>query len=253
MAGYTVDNQLKGAAEETTAAATVTAAETATATKTVTVTARIRTATLMLKDFLVGTEDCFQRGSYDFLVSVRHVVFGGGRTIFLVWTKEKVVHTTLCTTYVEKNRPKTPSTSCFLGRMFQFLCTYVCFPLWKYDIVSVVFSKQHDNRAALHFFVEFMICVRSLPFLARYDIPFWLLRAQQNLVLCAKQPKSTGVQNISVDKNNTCIDHGTDSEATPAYRLQEPPPSVAVDGSNMRPNQPTTFWQDVTPAPVPTL
>jgi hypothetical protein len=22
----------------------------------------------------------------------------------------------------------------FLGRMFLFLCTYVCFPLWKYDI-----------------------------------------------------------------------------------------------------------------------
>jgi hypothetical protein len=35
--------------------------------------------------FLVGTEDCFQQGSYDFLVSVQYVVFGGGRTIFLVW------------------------------------------------------------------------------------------------------------------------------------------------------------------------
>jgi hypothetical protein len=49
MAGYTVDNQLKGAAEETTAAVTMTAAETATATETVTVTARIRTATPMLR------------------------------------------------------------------------------------------------------------------------------------------------------------------------------------------------------------
>ena len=29
-------------------------------------------------------------------------------------------------------------------------------------------------------------------FLARYDIPFWSLRAQQNLVLCAK-PQTTGV------------------------------------------------------------
>ncbi len=57
MAGYTVDNQLKGAAEEATAAAMVTAAETATATETVTVTASIRTATLMLKCFSVGTED----------------------------------------------------------------------------------------------------------------------------------------------------------------------------------------------------
>jgi hypothetical protein len=45
----------------------------------------IRTATPMLKGFSVGTEDCFQRVSYDFLVSVRYVVFGGGRTIFLVW------------------------------------------------------------------------------------------------------------------------------------------------------------------------
>ncbi len=34
------------------------------------VTARIRIATPMLKSFLDGTEDCFQRGSYDFLVSV---------------------------------------------------------------------------------------------------------------------------------------------------------------------------------------
>jgi hypothetical protein len=57
----------------------------------------------------------------------------------------------------------------------------------------------------------------------------------------------------SVDKNNIRIDHGTDSKAMPAYRLQAPPPSTALDGSNMRPNQPTTFWQDVTPAPVPTL
>ena len=40
-------------------------------------------------------------------------------------------------------------------------------------------------------------------FLARYDIPFWLLRAQQNLVLCANPPKSTGVQNTSVDTQIT--------------------------------------------------
>ncbi len=52
MAGYTVDNKLKGAAEETTAAATVTAAETVTATKMVTVTARIRTAMPMLREKL---------------------------------------------------------------------------------------------------------------------------------------------------------------------------------------------------------
>jgi hypothetical protein len=37
MAGDTVNNQLKGVAEETTAAAMVTAAETATVTKTVTI------------------------------------------------------------------------------------------------------------------------------------------------------------------------------------------------------------------------
>ncbi len=57
MAGYTVDNQLKGAAEEKTATAMVTAAETVTATETVTVTASIRKATPMLKGFSVGTED----------------------------------------------------------------------------------------------------------------------------------------------------------------------------------------------------
>ncbi len=55
MVGYTVDNQLKGAAEEMTAAATVTAAETATATEMVMVTARIRMATPMLKGFSVGS------------------------------------------------------------------------------------------------------------------------------------------------------------------------------------------------------
>ncbi len=33
-----------------------------------------------------STEDCFQRGSYNFLVSVQYVVFGGGRTTFLVWS-----------------------------------------------------------------------------------------------------------------------------------------------------------------------
>ncbi len=57
MAGYTVDNQLKGAAEETTAVAMVTAAETATATETVMVTERIRTAMPMLKGFSDGTEE----------------------------------------------------------------------------------------------------------------------------------------------------------------------------------------------------
>jgi hypothetical protein len=54
MGGGTDNNQLKGAAEETTSAVTVTAVETATATETVTVTARIRTATPMLKGFSVG-------------------------------------------------------------------------------------------------------------------------------------------------------------------------------------------------------
>jgi hypothetical protein len=59
MAGYIVDNHLKGAAEETTVAATVTAAETATATEMVAVTARIRMATPMLKCFLVGSTSSF--------------------------------------------------------------------------------------------------------------------------------------------------------------------------------------------------
>ncbi len=78
-----------------------------------------------------------------FVVSVRYVVFGGGCTILCVCgvslTKEKVVHTTPCTTYVEKKQPKTPSTSRFFGRMFKFLCTGVCFPPWKYDIVGCIF------------------------------------------------------------------------------------------------------------------
>ena len=40
-------------------------------------------------------------------------------------------------------------------------------------------------------------------FLARYDILFWSLRAQQNSVLCANLPKSTGVKNTSVDTKIT--------------------------------------------------
>jgi hypothetical protein len=56
-------------------------------------------------------------------------------------TKEKVVHTTLSTTYVEKKQPKTPSPSHFIGRMFWFLSPDVCFPLWKYDI-SCIFQNN---------------------------------------------------------------------------------------------------------------
>ena len=66
-------------------------------------------------------------------------------------------------------------------------------------------------------------------FFAKYDIPFWSLRAQQNSVLCAKLPKSKGVQIPSIDKNNTCIGHGMDSKATPAYSLQAPCPLASRD------------------------
>ncbi len=119
MAGHTVDNQLKGAAEETTAAATVTAGETATTMEMVTVTARIRTATPMLKGFLVGTEDCFQRGSFDFLVSVRYVVFGGGCTIFLVWGfANKRLSRTFNSVYDLRRETTTENTLRYLNIMF---------------------------------------------------------------------------------------------------------------------------------------
>jgi hypothetical protein len=49
---------------------------------------------------------CFWQGSYEFLC------------VGVLLTKEKVVHTTQCSTYVEKKQPKTPSTSHFFGRMF---------------------------------------------------------------------------------------------------------------------------------------
>ncbi len=49
---------------------------------------------------------CFWRGLYNFFC------------LGVLLTKEKVLHMTLCTTYVEKKWPKTPSTSCFRGRMF---------------------------------------------------------------------------------------------------------------------------------------
>ncbi len=66
-------------------------------------------------------------------------------TIFLVWgvllTKVKVVHTTLCKTYVEKNDQKHPQHHVFWGEcfsssvpMYGFLCGIT---------TSVVFSKQH--------------------------------------------------------------------------------------------------------------
>jgi hypothetical protein len=37
-------------------------------------------------------------------------------------TKEKVIHTTLSTTYVEKKQPKTPSSLCFLENVLVLLC-----------------------------------------------------------------------------------------------------------------------------------
>ena len=46
-------------------------------------------------------------------------------------------------------------------------------------------------------------------FLARYDIPFWSLRAQQNLVLCAKPPKSTIQEyKIPLDKKALALTMG---------------------------------------------
>ena len=69
-----------------------------------------------------------------------------------------------------------------------------------------------NNRVTLHFFVEYDLCMLAsfirLFFLARYDIPFWSLRAQQQLVLCANHKRvQEYVQNTSVDINNTHIDH----------------------------------------------
>ncbi len=55
-------------------------------------------------------------------------------------TKEKVVHTTLSTTYVEKKQPKTPSTSCFLGKCFSSSVEMYAFLCGK--TTSVMFSKQ---------------------------------------------------------------------------------------------------------------
>ncbi len=66
-------------------------------------------------------------------------------------------------------------------------------------------------------------CLVRVFLLARYDILFLLLRANQNLVLCARLPNSTGVQNISINKRHPflpCVDHGADSEAMPTYRLR---------------------------------
>ncbi len=70
------------------------------------------------------------------------MLFLVGRTIFLVWgvllTKVKVVHTTLCKTYVEKKHPQHHVFwgECFssLVPMYAFLCG---------NMTSVVFSKQH--------------------------------------------------------------------------------------------------------------
>ncbi len=53
--------------------------------------------------FAVSTICCFWRGSYDLCV------YG------VLLTKEKVVHTTPCTTYVEKKQPKHPQHHVFLG------------------------------------------------------------------------------------------------------------------------------------------
>ncbi len=70
-------------------------------------------------------------------------------------TKEKVIHTTPCATYVEK-RLCTPSTSCFLGECFSS-------SVWVYAFLHgntslVIFSKQHGNVCVLYYPVYDRIC-----------------------------------------------------------------------------------------------
>ncbi len=107
MVGDPDNNQLKGAAEETTALAMVMVAETATAMETVMVTVKILFSARVVR-FLVSV-CCFWRGSCNFSC------WG----IFL--TKEKVVHTTLRITYVEKNDQKHPLHHIFGGECFSSL------------------------------------------------------------------------------------------------------------------------------------
>ncbi len=99
MAGYTVDNQLKGAAEETTVAATVTAAETATAMET-TVTARIMRGTPMLKGFSVGTQKTvFSEGRKIFWCQYDMLFLAGDVQFFLcgvLLTKKRKSYIRLC-------------------------------------------------------------------------------------------------------------------------------------------------------------
>jgi hypothetical protein len=75
-------------------------------------------------------------------------------------------------------------------------------------LALIIQNKLYSHsRATLHFFVEFMICVRSLAQTLLFsEVWHSLLVAKgptKNLVLCAKPPKSTEVQNTSVDINIT--------------------------------------------------
>jgi hypothetical protein len=134
MAGDTDNNQLKGAAEETTAVATVMAVETATAKKTVMVTAKIRTATPMFKVFLVGsnhnnisaqqsthffTEMKRREAKWRRLFSARVVQFFGVSMLFLAgvvqffslgdFANKRESHTYDSVYYLRrKKQPKTP-------------------------------------------------------------------------------------------------------------------------------------------------
>jgi hypothetical protein len=101
----------------------------------------------VLKSFLVGTQKTvFSEGRKIFWCQYDMLFLTGVVQFFLcgvLLTKEKVVHKTLCMTYEEKKRPKTPSTLCFWGEcfsssvpMYAFLCG---------NTTSVIFSKQHTD------------------------------------------------------------------------------------------------------------
>ncbi len=87
---------------------------------------------------------CFWRGLYNFVC------------VGVLLTKEKVVHMTPCTTYVEKTTKTKPQHHVFLGEcfsssvwMYAFLCR---------NTTLVIFSKQCSNVWVLYYPVYNWVC-----------------------------------------------------------------------------------------------
>ena len=95
------------------------------------------------------------------------------------------------------------------------------------QVASTATPKQHA-RLVLHFFVEFMLYVHLFCRTLLFSDIWHSLNVTEGPTkfgtVLQTSEKYRSTKYLSWHKNNTRIDHGTDSEVTPAYRLQALPP-----------------------------